>query len=31
LALLGALRSGLVTDLVMGELTAEKIVSMMEL
>ncbi|HCH33244.1 MAG TPA: transcriptional regulator [Oceanospirillaceae bacterium] len=31
LALLGALRSGLVTDLVMGELTAEKIVSMLEL
>jgi DNA-binding transcriptional regulator LsrR (DeoR family) len=30
LALLGALRSGLVTDLVMGEVTAEKLVSLME-
>ena len=30
LALLGALRSGLVTDLVMGEATAEKLVSLME-
>jgi len=30
LALLGALRSGLVTDLVIGEVTAEKIVSLME-
>lgn len=31
LALLGSLRTGLVTDLVVGESTAEKIVSMMEL
>ena len=30
LALLGALRSGLITDLVMGETTAEKLVSLME-
>lgn len=30
LALLGALRSGLVTDLIMGEATAEKLVSLME-
>jgi len=30
LALLGALRSGLVTDVVMGEATAEKLVSLME-